>query len=104
MAQFGISGDPAVAKQWSDKILQDDPVQQSNKRGTLTFATSGPNSRTTQMFINFADNASLDAQGFSPFGKVTEGMDVVDQLYGGYGEGAPQGQGPAQDQIESQGN
>jgi peptidyl-prolyl cis-trans isomerase A (cyclophilin A) len=104
MAQFGISGDPATAAKWEGANLVDDPVKQSNLRGYLTFATAGPNTRTTQMFINFKDNTFLDSQGFSPFGKVTQGMDVVDSLYNGYGEGAPNGNGPAQGMIQSQGN
>ena len=91
MAQFGINGDPNVAAVWRDANIKDDPVKQSNTRGMITFATAGPNTRTTQVFINFGDNAALDGQGFSPFGKVVSGMDVVDSLYGGYGEGAPSG-------------
>ena len=86
MAQFGIHGTPAVSKAWTDARITDDPVKQSNKRGFVTFATAGPNTRTTQLFVNFGDNASLDKQGFSPFGEVTSGMDVVDKLYNGYGE------------------
>lgn len=103
MVQFGISARPAVTAKWNSAAIQDDPVTQSNKRGFVTFATAGPNTRTTEVFINFADNAGLDRQGFSPFGQVIEGMDVVDKLYGGYGEGAPQGSGPPQDLIEKQG-
>ena len=86
MAQFGIHGTPAVSAAWSKASITDDPVKQSNKRGFVTFATAGPNTRTTQLFVNFGDNASLDKQGFSPFGEVTSGMDVVDKLYSGYGE------------------
>jgi peptidyl-prolyl cis-trans isomerase A (cyclophilin A) len=104
MVQFGINGDPSVAAAWRDADIKDDPVKQSNGRGTITFATAGPNTRTTQVFINFGDNAGLDGQGFSPFGKVVSGMEVVDQLYGGYGEGAPNGNGPDQGRIQSQGN
>jgi peptidyl-prolyl cis-trans isomerase A (cyclophilin A) len=104
MVQFGINGDPSVAAAWHDADIKDDPVKQSNGRGTITFATAGPNTRTTQVFINFGDNAGLDGQGFSPFGKVVSGMEVVDQLYGGYGEGAPNGNGPDQGRIQSQGN
>ena len=77
---------------------------QSNVRGMISFATAGPNTRTTQVFINFRDNSRLDGMGFSPFGRVVEGMDVVDRLYAGYGEGAPQGRGPRQDRIEAEGN
>ena len=104
MAQFGINGNPNLSAVWRDANIKDDPVKQSNTRGTVTFATSGPNSRTTQVFINFGDNAGLDGQGFSPFGKVVSGMDVVDALYGGYGEGAPRGDGPDQGRVQTQGN
>ena len=104
MVQFGINGDPSVAGAWRDADIKDDPVKQSNERGTITFATAGPNTRTTQVFINFGDNAGLDGQGFSPFGKIVSGMEVVDSLYGGYGEGAPNGNGPDQGRIQSQGN
>jgi peptidyl-prolyl cis-trans isomerase A (cyclophilin A) len=104
MVQFGINGDPAIASVWRDADIKDDPVKQSNERGTITFATAGPNTRTTQVFINFADNAPLDGQGFSPFGKVVSGMEVVDSLYGGYGEGAPNGNGPDQGRLQQQGN
>jgi peptidyl-prolyl cis-trans isomerase A (cyclophilin A) len=104
MAQFGMHGDPAVGARWRAQRIQDDPVVGSNTRGTITFATAGPNTRTTQLFINLVDNANLDGMGFAPFGRVVEGMEVVDQLYSGYGEGAPQGQGPSQGQIQSQGN
>jgi peptidyl-prolyl cis-trans isomerase A (cyclophilin A) len=104
MVQFGISGDPKVSAVWQDANIKDDPTKQSNQRGFVTFATAGPNTRTTQVFINFADNAALDAQGFAPFGQVISGMDVVDALYSGYGEGAPSGAGPAQGRVQSQGN
>lgn len=104
MCQFGIHGDPAVAAKWMDANLTDDPVKGSNTRGTITFATAGPNTRTTQLFINFADNANLDGMGFSPFGKVVEGMDVVDKINSEYGEGAPRGRGPSQGRIQAEGN
>ena len=105
MAQIGMNGDPAVQRAWQTARLQDDPVKESNKRGYVTFAHAGANSRTTQFFINFKDNAeSLDKQGFPPIGTVTTGMDVVDKLYSGYGEGAPRGQGPAQGSIATEGN
>jgi peptidyl-prolyl cis-trans isomerase A (cyclophilin A) len=104
MAQFGINGNPSLSAVWRNANIKDDPVKQSNTRGTVTFATAGPNTRTTQVFINFGDNAGLDGQGFSPFGKVVSGMDVVDALYGGYGEGAPNGAGPDQGRVQSQGN
>ena len=104
MVQFGINGDPALNTKWRNARIPDDKVTQSNKRGTITFATSGPNARTTQVFINFADNSNLDGMGFAPFGQVVSGMDVVDQIYAGYGEGAPHGRGPDQMRIQSEGN
>ncbi|HEX3623958.1 MAG TPA: peptidylprolyl isomerase [Verrucomicrobiae bacterium] len=104
MCQFGIHGDPAVSAKWRDANIQDDPVKASNARGAITFATAGPNTRTTQLFINFGDNAGLDGQGFAPFGKVVDGMDVVDRIYSGYGEGAPGGNGPEQGRIQGEGN
>ena len=104
MAQFGMSGDPALNAKFDALRIPDDPVTQSNKRGMLTFATAGPNTRSNQFFINYGDNASLDVQGFSPIGRVVDGMKVVDAMYGGYGEGAPNGAGPSQDLIATQGN
>ncbi|MGD9502389.1 MAG: peptidylprolyl isomerase, partial [Methyloceanibacter sp.] len=104
MVQFGINGDPNIASVWRNADIKDDPVKASNERGTITFATAGPDTRTTQVFINFGNNAPLDGQGFAPFGKVVSGMEVVDQLYNGYGEGAPHGNGPDQGRIQSQGN
>lgn len=103
MAQFGISAYPAVNKVWEPAVIKDDPVTQSNVRGYVTFATGGPNTRTTQVFINFGDNKRLDHDGFAPFGLVTDGMKVVDMFYDQYGEGAPSGGGPDQDQIQKQG-
>lgn len=104
VVQFGIAADPAATAKWHDANLTDDAVKQSNKRGTITFATGGPNTRTTQVFINLADNGRLDPKGFSPFGAVSQGMEVVDQFYSGYGEGAPDGSGPVQKTAESDGN
>lgn len=104
MVQFGIHGDPRVSRAWKTASVQDDPVTQSNRRGFVSFATSGPNTRTTQMFINLVDNGRLDGMGFSPFAEVTSGMDVVDALYSGYGEGAPSGRGPFQGRLQDQGN
>lgn len=105
MAQFGINGDPAVNTAWINAGIPDDPVRASNKRGWVTFAKRGqPNSRTTQLFINFGDNKGLDAQGFSPFGEVIQGMEVVDALYAEYGDGAPRGKGPDQMRIQKEGN
>ena len=97
MAQFGISADPAIAAAWMNAKIPDDPVTQSNKRGRITFATAGANTRTTQLYINFVDNAGLDGLGFAPFGEVVEGMDVVDKIYPGYG------QTPDQTRIQAQG-
>jgi len=104
MAQFGLSGNPALNAKFDSLRIADDPVTQSNKRGRLTFATAGPNTRSNQFFINYADNVSLDGQGFSPIGTVIDGMKVVDAMYGGYGEGAPNGTGPSQELIQTQGN
>ena len=104
MVQFGINGDPKVSAVWREARIKDDPVQQSNSRGMITFATAGPNTRTTQVFINFADNGALDRMGFAPFGRVVSGMNVVDALYSGYGEGAPRGNGPDQQRVQTQGN
>jgi len=104
MAQFGIHGDPQVSAAWRGRRIPDDPVRQSNARGMVTFATAGPNTRTTQVFINFRDNGMLDGQGFAPFGRVVEGMDVVDRLYARYGEGAPGGAGADQGRIQAEGN
>lgn len=104
MAQFGIHGNPGVQSAWRGANLKDDPVRQSNKRGTITFATAGPNTRTTQFFINFGDNVGLDKQGFAPFGEVVSGMAVVDKINAEYGEGAPRGKGPDQGRIQSEGN
>lgn len=105
MVQFGIHGDPAVNTAWHAANIADDPTgKQSNVRGMVTFAMAGPNTRTTQVFINYADNARLDGMGFAPFGKVVDGMKVVDDLEGFYGEGAPQGRGPSQGRFQKEGN
>lgn len=112
MAQFGIAGDPAKQTKWREKPLAVEPVTQSNTRGMISYAMAGQaakpkqttDNRTTQLFINFGDNSNLDGMGFAPIGKVVEGMETVDALYSGYGEGAPRGRGPAQDLIQSQGN
>jgi peptidyl-prolyl cis-trans isomerase A (cyclophilin A) len=100
MAQFGMSGNPGITAAWRTTQMKDDPVKQSNKRGYITFATAGPNSRTTQVFINFQDNANLDGQGFAPFGQVVDGMNVVDKLYSGYGRNNV----PDQGRITTEGN
>jgi peptidyl-prolyl cis-trans isomerase A (cyclophilin A) len=100
MAQFGMHGNPGIQAAWRTQQLKDDPVKQSNKRGFVTFAHAGPNTRTTQVFINFGNNASLDAQGFPPFGQVVQGMEVVDKLYKGYGSNNV----PDQGRITTEGN
>jgi peptidyl-prolyl cis-trans isomerase A (cyclophilin A) len=91
VVQFGLSANPGVNRAWHSANIKDDPVTQTNKPGYLTFATAGPNTRTTQVFINLGDNGGLDRQGFAPFGRVTSGMDVVQKLYSGYGEQPDQG-------------
>lgn len=93
IAEFGIHGDPWVNAAWRQALMADEPVRQSNTRGRVTFSKNTPNSRTVQVFINLKDNRSLDGQGFSPFGEVVEGMDVVEDLYSGYGDGPPRGEG-----------
>jgi len=98
MVQFGLPASPAVAARWRARPIRDDKVAKSNWRGMVTYAMAGPNTRTTQVFINFANNAALDKDGFAPFGKVVKGMEVVDKLYSGYGESPDQGM------IQSQGN
>ena len=104
MAQFGIHGDPAVAAAWREQRIPDDPVRRTNLRGMVSFATAGPGTRTTQIFVNYGDNSRLDAMGFAPFGQVVEGMEVVERLYAEYGEGAPRGRGPDQGRIQAEGN
>jgi peptidyl-prolyl cis-trans isomerase A (cyclophilin A) len=103
MAQVGISGKPELNAKWSMQRIKDDPVKASNTRGMVTFGTGGPNTRTTQIFINYGNNSNLDGMGFSPFGKVRD-MKAIDVLYSGYGEGAPQGRGPDQNVIQQHGN
>ncbi|MBU2575429.1 MAG: peptidylprolyl isomerase [Elusimicrobia bacterium] len=104
MVQFGIHGDPAVSAKWREARIQDDPVKESNTKGYISYAMAGPNTRTTQLFVNYGNNARLDNSGFSPFGKVTEGMAVVESIYPGYGEGAPSGMGPDQGRTQMEGN
>src|SRR3989442_10442869 len=98
VVQFGLPADPQLGRAWSSQRLPDDPVRHTKRRGTVTFASAGPNTRTTQLFINLADNARLDALGFSPIGQVAEGLGIVDSLYGQYGER------PSQDSIRLQGD
>jgi cyclophilin family peptidyl-prolyl cis-trans isomerase len=105
IVQFGIAGDPAVAGVWRAAAIPDDPVRRSNTRGAMSYAMTGPNTRTTQLFINLADNRRLDAEGFAPLGVVVEGMDVVERLYAGYGEAAGGGmRGGQQAPIFERGN
>jgi peptidyl-prolyl cis-trans isomerase A (cyclophilin A) len=103
VVQWGISAYPPVTAAWEHAPIKDDPVVQSNLRGYVTYAMGGPNTRTTEVFINLVDNKRLDGMGFAPIGQVTEGMQVVDSLYSDYGEGAPDGHGPAQDEISKSG-
>lgn len=105
MAQFGWSPFPPVNVAWINANIKDDPVKQSNHRGYITFAMSSrPNSRSTQVFINLVDNDSLNGRGFAPFGQVIEGMENVDKIYSGYGEGEPDGNGPRQDYVAGRGH
>src|SRR3989442_912019 len=98
MVQFGINGDPATQRNWVDATIPDEPVKQGNARGFIFAKSAAPNSRTTQVFINFKDNSFLHRQGFSPFGRVIGGMEVVDKVYSGYGEQREQGR------IQAEGN
>eukprot|EP01062_Namystynia_karyoxenos_P074274 TRINITY_DN71154_c0_g1_i1.p3 TRINITY_DN71154_c0_g1~~TRINITY_DN71154_c0_g1_i1.p3 ORF type:complete len:184 (+),score=55.39 TRINITY_DN71154_c0_g1_i1:146-697(+) len=103
MAQFGICGDPELYAKWGNAKIKDDPPRETNARGAISFAKAGPDARSTQVFINFRDNSSLDKDGFPPFGRVVEGMETVDQFYAGYGERAPKGNGPDPSQMKVQG-
>src|SRR5881396_2662500 len=98
VAQFGLPADPQLGRSWSSQLIPDDPVRHPNRRGTVAFASAGPNTRTTQLFVNLADNLRLDALGFAPIGQVVEGLEVADGLYGQYGER------PSQDSIRLQGD
>ena len=99
IVQFGMHADPRVSKLWGNQQIKDDPVTRTNRKGSITFAKTGaPNSRTSQVFVNLKANAFLDSQGFAPFGRVVEGMDIVEGLYSGYGEA------PEQGMIRNQGN
>lgn len=105
IAQFGLHGDPRVIAAWKHATIPDDPVKQSNTRGTLAYAMTGPDTRSTQIYINLADNSRLDAEGFAPFARVISGMEAVDRLYSGYGENAGGGmRGGKQGPIEAEGN
>jgi peptidyl-prolyl cis-trans isomerase A (cyclophilin A) len=103
VAQFGLSGDPKLNAAWGAARIPDDPVKEANRRGTITFAAAGPNTRTTQVFINIGSNTALDGQGFAPFGKVISGMKTVDMFYNKYGEAAPKGLGPDQNRVRTEG-
>jgi peptidyl-prolyl cis-trans isomerase A (cyclophilin A) len=104
VVQFGMNGDPKVNGDWANITIPDDPPKMSNKTGTITFANSGPDSRSTQVFINLADNVRLDSMDFPPFGEVIEGMDHVEHFYMDYGDGPPNGDGPDQSDIAATGN
>ncbi len=106
MVQFGIHGSPEVMAKWRGAPIPDDKmIGHSNAPGTITYATSGPNSRTTQLFISYGNNAGLDGQGFTPFGKIVKGMDVVNSIYKGYGGGPDEGgRGPSQGRFQAEGN
>ena len=104
VVQFGIHGDPEVSAIWREQRILDDRVVMSNTRGFVSYAMGGPNTRTAQVFVNLGDNSRLDEMGFSPFGQVVEGMDVVDQLHSAYGDGPPRGRGPDQREIFKSGN
>ena len=108
VAQFGIAADPLLTSSWNHKVIMDEPVQRPNSRGTISFACSGPHSRANQVFINLVDNKNLDAEGFAPFARVISGMDVIDALYSGYGEGGKgdgsDGRGPSQNRLVNNGN
>ena len=104
VAQWGINGDPQLQSSWAEAAILDEPVVMGNTRGRVTFAHGGPNTRTTQMFINYGDNSRLDEMGFPAIGEVVEGMEVVDALYSAYGDGPPTGTGPEQGSIQAEGN
>jgi peptidyl-prolyl cis-trans isomerase A (cyclophilin A) len=104
MAQWGLNGDPYVNQAWKAQYIVDDPVAHTNARGTVAFAKGGVHTRTTEVFISYRDNVSLDEEGFAPFGEVVEGMDVVDSFYAAYGDGPPRGDGPYAAMAQARGN
>ena len=104
MAQFGINADPYVSQAWKTHFIVDDPVVQTNSRGRVTFAKGGLHTRTTEIFVNYRDNAGLDEEGFSPIGEVIEGMEVVDAFHAAYGDGPPRGSGPYAAMAQARGN
>lgn len=103
MVQFGIHGDPEINAAWKGHSISSDPVKASNLRGSISFAKAGPDTETTQLFINLGDNPRLDNLGFAPFGQVVDGIEVIDRIYDGYGEGEPRGRGPSQARITTEG-
>ncbi len=103
MAQTGVSGTPKLNKKWGKKKIKDEPARKHNIRGNVSFAMAGPNSRTTQFFVNLVDNTQLDPMGFAPFGTVRD-MATVEKLFGEYGDGPPHGKGPNQQKIKKKGN
>jgi peptidyl-prolyl cis-trans isomerase A (cyclophilin A) len=104
IAQAGIHGDPAVAAAWKAAPITDDPVVKKNVRGTLSFAKGGPDTRTSNFFINLKDNAALDSAGFVPFAEIIEGLEIADALHSGYGDAPPKGRGPSQAKLTERGN
>ena len=105
MVQWGINGDPKLNAVWSRATIPDDPVKQSNRKGYVSFAMGGKNTRTTQIFVNYDDaNIQLDGMGFAPFGTVVKGVDIVNGLFAGYGDGPPEGKGPDQNRVQAEGN
>lgn len=104
IAQFGVHRDFSVHAKWRNLFIVDDPRREKNLRGTLAFAQSGPSTRATEIFINLADNAVLDDQGFVPFGKIVEGIEVIDKLYSGYGEMRPEGKEIDAGRVEEEAN
>lgn len=103
LAQFGLPVDPSLYQKWGPLVIEDDPVIRSNSRGTLSFASRGPGTRNCQVFMNLCHNKSFDSQGFAPFAEIVQGMEVVDQIYDGYGEIPPKGSGPNPDCIKESG-
>ncbi len=103
VVQWGLAATPTMTATWLPRRISDDPVKETNRRGTVTYAMGGRDTRTTQLFINLRDNARLDGMGFAPVGEIVAGLTVVDSLHAGYGEGAPMGKGPSQDRITKEG-
>jgi peptidyl-prolyl cis-trans isomerase A (cyclophilin A) len=104
MAQFGMHGTPRVNAAWEERAILDDSVRESNRRGAITFANAGPNTRANQLFINIVNNRPLDEMGFAPFGRVIEGIATIDSLHSDYGDAPPAGIGPDQTRIRQEGN